>query len=64
MVFGFDGKGKLSVGNRFGRDCKIFGVDMSSFVYVDNKEKDMLILGEGLRQGLDGTALTIEKIFN
>ena len=32
-------KRKFSVDNRFGRDCMIFGVDMSSSVYVDNKKK-------------------------
>ena len=34
---------------------------MSSFVYVDNRGKDILILGEGPTQGLDDTALTAEE---
>ena len=34
---------------------------MSSSVHVFNKKKDILILGEGLTQGLDGTRLTGEK---
>ena len=33
---------------------------MSSSVHVDNKEKDILILFEGLLQGLDDTILTAE----
>ena len=33
---------------------------MSSSVYVDNNGKDILILGEGLTQGLDDTILTAE----
>ena len=33
---------------------------MSSSVYVDNKEKDILILGEGPTQELDDTTLTAE----
>ena len=33
---------------------------MSSSVHVDNKRKDILILGEGPTQGLDDTALTAE----
>ena len=38
---------------------------MSSFVHVDSKEKDILILGEGPAQKLDDTTLTAEKkIFN
>ena len=33
---------------------------MSSSVYIDNKHKDILILGEGTIQGLDDTTLTAE----
>ena len=33
---------------------------MSSSVHVDNKERDILILGEGPTQGLDGTTFTAE----
>ena len=33
---------------------------MSSFLYIDNKEKDILILGEGPTQGLDDIILTAE----
>ena len=33
---------------------------MSSSVYVDNKGKDILILGEGPTQGLDDTTMTAE----
>ena len=54
-------KRKFSVNNRFGRDCIIFGVDMSSSVYVDNKKKDILTLGKGATQGLDGSTMTAEK---
>ena len=35
----FDGKGKFSVCNVFGRNSIIFGVDMSSSVHVGCKEK-------------------------
>ena len=37
---------------------------MSSFVHVDNKKKDILILVEGPTQGLDDTTLTAEKKFD
>ena len=60
----FDRTGKFSLGNGFGRNCIIFGVGMSSSVHVDNKKKDILILGEGLTQELDDTKLIAEKIFN
>ena len=33
---------------------------MSPSVHIDNKNKDILILGEGLTQGLDDTTLTAE----
>ena len=36
---------------------------MSSFVHVDNKKKDTLILGEGPTQGLEHT-LTAEKKYS
>ena len=43
----------------------IFGVDMSSSVHIDDKGKDVLILGIGPRQGLNDTALAAEaQIFN
>ena len=36
---------------------------MSSSAHVDNKDKDILILGEGPTKVLDGTALTVEKMY-
>ena len=42
----------------FGCNVIIFGADMSSSVHVDNNKKDILILGEGRTQGLDGTTFT------
>ena len=38
----------------------IFRADMSSSVHNDNKNKDILILGEEPTQGLDDTTLTAE----
>ena len=46
---------------KFGRNVIIFGVDMSSSVHVDNKGKDILILGNGPTQGLGEHSLTAEK---
>ena len=37
---------------------------MSSSVHVENKKKDILILGEGPAQGLDDTTLTAEKKYS
>ena len=41
-----------------GKNVIIFGADMSSSVHIDNKGKDILILGERRRQGLHDTTLT------
>ena len=61
-TIGFDAKGTFSFPNgEFGCNVIIFGVDMSFSVHVDNKKKDISILGEGATQGLDGTTLTAEK---
>ena len=53
---GFDRKSAFSFPNvRFGQNVIIFGVDTSSSVHVDNKEKDILILGKGPTQWLEHT---------
>ena len=41
-----------------GKNVIILGADMSSSVHIDNKGKDILILGKGPTQGFDDTALT------
>ena len=43
-----------------GKNAIIFGADVSSSVDIDSKKKDILILGEGPKQGLDDTTLTAE----
>ena len=48
----------------FGRDVIIFWVDMSSSAHVDNKKKDILILGKVPTQGLDDTTLTAVKTYS
>ena len=59
---GFDSRGTfLFPDGSFAQNIIIFGVDMSSSVHIDNKKKDILILGESRTQGLDGTTLTAEK---
>ena len=41
-----------------GDNVIIFGVDNSSSVHVDNKNMDIVALGEGLTQGLNDTKIT------
>ena len=62
---GFDRKGSFSFpGGGFGLNVIIFGVDMSSSVHVDNKKKDILIIGKGPTQGLGEHSLTAEKMYS
>ena len=44
----------------YGRNVIILGADLNSSVHIDNKGKDILILGEGPTQGLDDTTLTAD----
>ena len=58
---GFDSRSEiLFTDGSFGKNVTIFGTDISSSVYIDNKNKDILILGEKPTQGLDDTTLTAE----
>ena len=58
---GFDRRSSFSFpGGGFGQNVLIFGVDMSSSAHIDNKKKDILVLGKGPTQGLEHT-LTAEK---
>ena len=58
---GFDSRSEFSfTDGGFGKNAIIFGADMNSSVHIDNKRKDILILGEGPTQGLDDTTLTAE----
>ena len=58
----FDRKGSFSFpGGGFGQHVIIFGADMNSSIHIDNKKKDILILGLGPTQGLGEDSLTAEK---
>ena len=57
----FDRRGPFTLANGFGENVMIFGVDMSSSVHVDNKKKNILILGEAPTQELDDKTLTVEN---
>lgn len=51
-VYGIGFNGRQSI------NFVIFGADITSSVHIDDQKKNILVLGEGLRQGLDDTALT------
>ena len=51
---GFDSRSELSfTDENMGGNAINFEADMNSSVHIDNKYKDILILGEGPTQGLD-----------
>ena len=51
-------------GGGCGQNVIIFGVDMNSSIHVDNKGKDILILGKGPTQGLGEHSITAEKMYS
>ena len=60
----FDAKGKFSIGNiTKGKNVIIFGADMSSSIYANNKLNNIYILGKSETQGINGTTLCAEKIY-
>ena len=50
-------------GGRFGQNVLIFGVDMRFSAHIDNKERNILVLGIGPTHGLENT-LTAEKMYS
>ena len=60
---GFDRRSSfLFPSGGFGKNVLIFGADMRSSIHIDNKKKDILVLGRGPTQGLEST-LTAEKMY-
>ena len=53
----------FSVDNEIGKNVIIFGVDMSSSKKIDNRKKDILIIGIGPTQGLENM-LSTEKMYS
>ena len=61
---GFDRRSSFSFSSGgFGQNVLIFGADMSTSIHIDNKKKDILVLGRGLAQQLEST-LTAEKMYS
>ena len=55
---GFDSRSEFSFADGSLGKNVILGAGMSSPAHIDNKNKDILILGKGPTQGLDDTTLT------
>ena len=61
---GFDRRSSFSFSGRgFGQNVITFGVDTSSSTKINNRKKDILILGKGPTQWLEYT-LTAEKMYS
>ena len=61
----FDRRSNFSFpGGGFGQNVLIFGADMSSSAHIDNKKKDILVLGKGPTQGLEHTLTAEKNVFN
>ena len=61
---GFDRRSSFSFpSGGVGQNVLIFGADMSFSIHIDNKKKDILVLGRGPAQGLEST-LTTEKMYS
>ena len=61
---GFDRRSSFSFpGGGFGQSILIFGVDMSFSKHIDDKKKDILVLGKGPTQRLEHI-LTAEKMYS
>ena len=61
---GFDRGGEFSFGNELGRNCIIFGADMSSSLHVNNKKINILVLGKDFVQGINGTTIYAAKLYS
>ena len=60
---GFNRKGFFSIGDEVTRNVITSGVDMSLSAHIDNKKKDILILGKGPMQGLWNT-MAAQKLYS
>ena len=60
---GFDRQSSFSfLSVAFGQNVIIFGADISFSAHIDNKKKNILILGKGATQGIEHT-LTAETVY-
>ena len=61
---GFDRRSSFSFpSGGFGQNVLAFGADMSTSIHIDNKRKDISVLGRGPTQGLESN-LTAEKMYS
>ena len=64
LKIGFDRRSSFSfTSGGFGQNVLIFDADTRTSIHIDNKGKDILVLGRGPTQGLQST-LTAEKMYS
>ena len=61
---GFDRHGESGFSNGYGRNCVIFGEDLSSSVHGNNRKNNILVLGKDFVQGINGTTIYAEKMYS
>ena len=61
---GFDRHGEFSFGNKLGKNCLIFGAELSSSSSHANNKKNILVLGKDFVQGTNGTTIYAEKMLS
>ena len=61
---GFDRKGEFSFGSRgFGRNCIIFGADLTNSSHANNRKNNILVLGKDFTQGVNSTTIYVEQLY-
>ena len=62
---GSDKEGEFSFGTSgFGRNCIIFGADLSSSSHANSKKNNILLLGKDFVQGTNGTTIYAKKLYS
>ena len=60
----YDSKGSFLYSNSLGKNAIIFGADMTSSSHINNKTKNILVLGRDFIQGIDGRTIYAEKMYS
>lgn len=60
----FGTRSNFSINGEWGKNIIIFGVDNSSSMHTDNREKDILVLGKNSASRLDNATITAEAKYS
>ena len=65
VAVAFYAKGNFSnPSGGYGKNVIIFGADLSSSVHANNRANNILVLGKDLIQGINGTAISAERMYS